>query len=248
MVDIVSGQFAAATTMQGDTGNAPKFAGRIGLIGGLAFRAGVHYYDRLVHCYATHQKPLDLVLCHADVGKVLNYVAASDRQGLGLYLGSLANSLFDAGAKLVAVTAVAPHLAIREMAKVARGPVVNILETIDANLCARQLLRVAVFGNRAVIQSNVFGAVREGMAASLEPSLVDEIHNTYSDIALHGKRGTELEWRKLSAAAHHLIDKHGVQAIVLAGTDLSSFYADRKPDYPYLDVAEMHVQQIVMYS
>lgn len=248
MVDTESHQLAAGASAQGALSEAPRFAGRIGLIGGLAFRAGIHYYDRLLRRYSAHQKPLDLVLYHADVERVLNYVAAGDRHALGSYLGSMANSLFDAGAKLVAVTAVAPHLAIKDMEAAARGPVVNILETIDANVRARGLLKVAVFGNRAVIQSNIFGALKAGMATSLEASLVEEIHNTYSDIAAHGKRGTKPESERLRAIAHHLIEKHAVQCIVLAGTDLSSFYADQKPDYPHLDVAQLHIEQIAMRS
>ena len=45
-----------------------------------------------------------------------------------------------------------------------------------------------------------------------------------------------------------MIEKQGVQAIVLAGTDLSSFYAEQKPDYPYLDVAQLHIDQLIANS
>lgn len=223
----------------------PTYSKRIGLIGGLALRAGIFYYEQLLLRYNAQKKPLDLVLQHADVGKVLAYVAATDRAGLGRYLGTLANNLFDAGAEIVAITAVAPHLAFKELTQTARGPVVNVLEAVSGGLRATSFQRVAVFGNRAVMESNVFGAITDDLVVKLEPSLIDDIHTVYTDIALRGKRGTQAETEHLSTIARELVDKHGAQAIVLAGTDLASFYAEQKPDYPYLDVAQLHLDQLV---
>ncbi|MFT4728609.1 MAG: aspartate racemase [Granulosicoccus sp.] len=45
--------------------------------------------------------------------------------------------------------------------------------------------------------------------------------------------------------AKDLTEKHDVEAIVLAGTDLSSFYADEPPSFPILDVASLHIEQIM---
>lgn len=215
---------------------------KIGLIGGLAFRAGVFYYKQLVH---RHGPGLELVLNHADVATALAYVTAGDKAGLGAYLGRLANELADSGCGIVAITAVAPHLAISEIAGTARVPMVNVLDAIPAGLDAAGLDRVAVFGNRVVMQTNVFGAVPDRMAVELDPAAIDLVHSTYSQIALEGKRGTQPEVKVLSGLAHDLARIHGIQAILLAGTDLSSFYADQKPDFPFLDVAHLHIDQII---
>jgi aspartate racemase len=67
----------------------------------------------------------------------------------------------------------------------------------------------------------------------------------YNDIALFGKRGTPIEVAFLERAARDLIDRGGAQAILLAGTDLSSFYADEPPSFPFLDVARLHIDEIV---
>lgn len=221
---------------------------KIGLIGGLAPRAGIFYYEQLLLRFEAQQQPLDLVLQHADVGRVLAAIAANDRAGLGRYLGTLANALFDAGAEVVAITAVAPHLAFTEVAQTARGPMVNVLDAITRGVHSARVQRVAVFGNRAVMESHIFGAVAEDLAVTLEPSLIDEIHALYSEIALRGKRGTPAEAERLSRIARTLIETHGAQAIVLAGTDLASFYADQKPDYPCIDVAQLHLDQLVEQS
>ena len=218
---------------------------KIGLIGGLAFRAGVFYYDQIQRRYAAEQKSLDLVLAHADVSTVLACVAAGDRPALGRYLGGIANGLFDAGAELVAVTAIAPHLAIDEIKSVARGPIVNVLDAVPVGLKAAGYDKVAVFGNRAVMETGVFGTVPADMRVALTPSLLNDVHATYNDIALHGKRGTQPELEFLEAAAYQLIDRDGAQAILLAGTDLSSFYADKPPSFRYLNLAQLHIDMLV---
>ncbi|WP_428390567.1 aspartate/glutamate racemase family protein [Lichenicoccus sp.] len=219
---------------------------KIGLIGGLAFRAGIFYYEQLMQRYRARGEPLELILAHADISRVLSFVNARDAAGLGDYLGSLANALSDAGCGIVAVTAVAPHFAIAELSRIARVPIANVLEAIAAKLCASGLHgRVAVFGNRAVVQTNVFGAVPEAMAMPMDASTLEFVHETYNRIALEGKRGTQPETDALSRVAHGLLDDHGAQTILLAGTDLSSFYAKTPPDFPFLDVARLHIDQIV---
>lgn len=226
----------------------PTYTKRIGLIGGLALRAGIFYYEQLLLRYNEQRKPLDLVLQHADVGKVLAYIQAGDRAGLGRYLATQANKLFDAGAGVVAITAVAPHLAYKEVMQIARGPVTNVLEVIPEGLRNAGFLKVAVFGNRAVMETNVFGVIPDELVVKLDPSLITDVHTLYGDIALRGKRGTRPETEHLSKVARELIEKRGAQAIVLAGTDLSSFYAEQKPDYPYLDVAQLHIDQLISNS
>lgn len=221
---------------------------KIGLIGGLALRAGVFYYEQIQKRLESGQSPLRLVLNHADVSRVLSYVGAADRIGLGTYIGGLANELADAGCEIVAISAVAPHIAVTETARVARVPLVNVLDVIPAGLAAAGAGRVAVFGNRAVMQTNVFGAVPKQREVQLEPNDLEWVHNTYSEIAVHGKRATQPEMTELSRLAHRLMQKNSVQAVLLAGTDLSSFYAQQKPDFPYIDVAQLHIDQIVSLS
>ena len=85
--------------MERDTGAAS--GKKIGLIGGLALRAGVFYYEQIFRRYQSRGQRLELVLAHADVSTVLAHVGAGDKPALGRYLGTIANGLFDAGAELV---------------------------------------------------------------------------------------------------------------------------------------------------
>jgi aspartate racemase len=228
-----------------DQNQQPTASRTIGLIGGLAFRAGVFYYDQLLRRHTELDQRLSLVLGHADVNTVLACIGSGDKVGLGNYLGSIANQLFDAGAEFVAITAVAPHLAIDEISRVAQGPVVNVLESIPAGLEAARIGRVAIFGNRAVMETDAFGTIPERMVVRLEPSVLNEVHAIYNDIALHGKRGTRREVEFLENVARAVIGNGKAQAVLLAGTDLSSFYSEQPPLYRFLDVARLHIDEIM---
>jgi aspartate racemase len=118
---------------------------RLGLIGGLAPRAGIYYYEQILARHVQLERPAEIMLIHADVGRVL--AAVADIASLGAYLGGLSNALFDGGSSTVAITAVAPHLAIDAIMGVSRGPIINMLDDIAAGLSDAGLRRVAVFGN-----------------------------------------------------------------------------------------------------
>ncbi len=219
---------------------------RIGVIGGLALRAGVHYYELLLRRHEEAGRSLDLVLAHADVGRVLRHVASGDAAGLGGYLGTLANSLFDAGAGLVAISAVAPHFAIDEVRSAARGQVVDLLAAVSPGLQRAGLERVALFGNRAVMSSDAYGSIPSHKVERLDVDEMAQVHGAYAAIALEGKRSgsapTETALLKEIAARAM---KRGAQAVLLAGTDLSSFYSDPPAGYPCVDLAALHVERIV---
>ncbi len=205
-------------------------------------RAGVFYYEQLAARAQKAGYPLNCVLIHADVTRVLGYVIDGDREQLGAYLGGLANVLADAGCDRIAITAIAPHLAIEQVAARSRIPVVNALNTL-AEAVRNEVLHVVLFGNRAVMMSQAYGVLL-GTALLPDPEVVDAVHDLYNRIALEGLRGTQPERDRLHELAQHALRTTGAQVIILAGTDLSSFYAEAPPDFPFVDAAQMHLNAI----
>ena len=59
----------------------------IGLIGGLAPRAGIFYYEELIQQHKAAGETLNLTMRHADVAAVLDHLSRLDRTWLGTYLG-----------------------------------------------------------------------------------------------------------------------------------------------------------------
>ncbi len=49
----------------------------------------------------------------------------------------------------------------------------------------------------------------------------------------------------LTALAHTLLKRDGVDAIILAGTDLALLFRETNTDFPYIDCAALHLQAIL---
>jgi hypothetical protein len=66
------------------------------------------------------------------------------------------------------------------------------------------------------MESALFGQVNEVEIIKLPPHEVDHIHNTYVELARTGANSEE-HHRRLTALAHTLVKRDGVDAIILAG-------------------------------
>jgi aspartate racemase len=149
-----------------------------------------------------------------------------------------------AGAEVTAIPAVTPHFCVRELIATSPLPVFNIFEPLVQELAARAARRVAVFGTRFVMESALFGEVNEVEIIKSRPHEVDYIHNTYVELARTGEGSAE-QHRNLTALAHTLIKRDGVDAIILAGTDLALLFNGTNTDFPYIDCAALHLQAIL---
>jgi hypothetical protein len=67
------------------------------------------------------------------------------------------------------------------------------------------------------MESALFGEVNEVEIVKSRPHEVDYIHNTYVELARTGE-GSEEQHRNLTALAHTLLKRDGVDAIILAGS------------------------------
>jgi aspartate racemase len=216
----------------------------LGLVGGLGVGATVHYYAKLAKAHEALGRTLDIVIVHAETARVFQHVEAGDRDGLAEYLNGYIRRLKGAGAEIVAIPAVTPHFCVRELNAISPLPLCNIFEVLVRELAARCVRRVAVFGTRFVIESALFGELRDVEIVSPEAREIDEIHNTYVELARTG-RGSEEQHSKLTALAHTLIKRGYVEAIILAGTDLALLFNETNTDFPYIDCAELHIREIV---
>jgi len=202
----------------------------LGLIGGLGPGATIHYYRELAKAHAG-----ELLVIHADMDRVLGDVQRDDRAGLAQYFARLIDRLARGGAELAAISAVTPHICIRELQKISPLPLVNIIEEVAAEIHARGYQRVALFGTRFVVESRMFGML-EGIDVVV-PDQVDAIHQAYMQTVEGASEGRAI----LSQIAHQL----PVDAIVLAGTDLSLIFDETNTDFAHIDAAKIHIRAIV---
>ena len=204
----------------------------LGLIGGLGPLATIHYYRELVNAHAG-----EMLLIHAEMKRVLAYVTSGDRIGLAGYFAGLIERMARGGAEVAAISAITPHICIRELEKISPLPLVNIIQEVGAEIAARGYRRVALFGTRFVVESSMYGML-DGIDVIMPgPEQVDAIHESYMQTVNGGTEGRVT----LTRIAREL----PVDAIVLAGTDLSLIFDETNTDFVCVDGAKVHIQAIL---
>jgi aspartate racemase len=145
---------------------------------------------------------------------------------------------------MAAIAAVTPHVCFVEMAQQSRLPVINLLDEIVGEIASRGLKRVALFGTRFTIESDLFGYLNGFDVVRPRPEEIDYIHDAYVEIVNSG-RGSEKHEAGLRRIAHTLCERDGAQTIVLAGTELSLVFDDANTDFPAIDCMRVHIGAIM---
>ena len=216
----------------------------IGLVGGLGVGAAIHYYRELAAAHDDARQPMKLVMAHASIARVAAYAAAGDRQGLATYLAGFLARLKDAGATIGVVPAVTPHLCIDELKAITPIPVVDITEAVRNHLRERKLSRVALFGTRFVVESNFYGRLQGVNVVRPQDSEIVFIHSAYTALAKTGVVSAD-DRRRFTALADTLRTRDGVEAVLLAGTDLALMFDASNTPFPHVDCARVHIDAIL---
>jgi len=224
--------------------NATAQEGRcLGLIGGLGPAATVHYYRELVAAHEKAARVPRLLIAHADVHRVYAAVTAKDFDGLAGYLAGFAARLAAGGAEITAIVAATPHICADRMAALSPLPLVNMLTEVAAAVRARGLKRVVLLGTRFTIETRMFGSLGEFEVVMPRADEIDRIHGIYSDFV--AGRGLDAQAEELRKLAQTFVARDGAQAVLIAGTDLSTVFTESNAGFPMIDCASVHIDAII---
>ena len=216
----------------------------LGLLGGLGVGATILYYEGITKACAARGFAPKLVISHAHAPTALALVTAGKLDDMAAYLAGFANQLAAAGADVLAIPAIAPHICIDQLGRLTPLPFINILDVTVQTIQARGLKRIALFGTRFAIERRLFGRLGAFDVVQPRPEEIDDIHRIYVEIATAG-HGTADQTAHLRELAHTICRRDGVEAIVLAGTDLNLVFNATNTDFPAIDCAQAHIDAIV---
>ncbi len=220
----------------------------VGIIGGLSVAATVHYYERIAAACKARGVTPDLVFTHADVDFGQGLVRAGKLDELATYLVSFLDRMAHAGAEVMAIPAVTPHIAIDRVKKLTALTIVDIVETLGAELRAKKIRRVALFGTVFTIEGGLWGQLQrhapEVEIVKPKPEEVAFAGAAYQRI-LDTQRSNDADAARFRALAAELQRRDGVEAILLAGTDLTVMFDETTAGFPAIDVARLHIDAIV---
>jgi aspartate racemase len=216
----------------------------VGVIGGLGVGATVHYYEKITAaCKARGTSP-DLVIAHADVDHGQGLVRAGKLDELAGYLALFIDRMALAGAAAAAIPAVTPHICIAQLTKRTRVPLINIVDPIAAELSTRKLRRVALFGTTFTMEGSLWGQLAAAEIVKPQPDEIAFIGKAYQRI-LDTQQADAGDAASLRRIAADLQRRDGVEAILLAGTDLAVMFDEETAGFPAIDVARLHIEAIV---
>jgi aspartate racemase len=216
----------------------------IGLLGGLGVGAAIHYYRELAAAHDDVRQPMQLAMVHASISRVTSYASQGDRKGLAAYLAGFLGALKAAGATIGVLPAVTPHLCIDELNAIAPIPVIDLTKVVSDHLQERKLSKVALFGTRFVVESDMYGRLQGVDVVRPRESELAFIHDAYTQLAQSG-RTSEEHRERLVSLADTLQKRDGVEAIVLAGTDFALMFDAANTPFPHVDCTRAHIAVIM---
>ena len=216
----------------------------VGIVGGLGVGATVDYYKRITAaCKARNVVP-DLVFVHADVDRGQGFVREGRLDALADYLAGFIERLGRAGAEAAVLPAVTPHICVAQLAPRIRLPLINIVDAIGAELQRRKLKRVALFGTTFTMEGSLWGQLSGVEIVKPRPDEIAFVGRAYQRL-LDTQRGHDEDTAGLRRIAADLQRRDGVEAILLAGTDLAMIFDETTAGFPCIDCARVHIDAIV---
>jgi aspartate racemase len=214
----------------------------LGLIGGLGPGATIHYYRALLAAHEAALRVPRMLIAHADVNRVMTAAGAKDFGGLADYLAELIGDMRAGGAEMTAIVALTPHICVPQLTPVSPLPLIDMVSEVAAEISRRGLKRVAMFGTRFTVETRMFGRLDGVDVVMPKPDEIELIHDTYADVV--AARSTPMQIDALRRLAHTFVDRDGAEAILLAGTDLSTVFDETNIDFPAIDCAGVHIKAI----
>jgi aspartate racemase len=118
-----------------------------------------------------------------------------------------------------------------------------MLTEVAAAVRARGLKRVALLGTRFTIESRMFGCLDDTEVVMPQADEIERIHRIYSDFV--AGRGSDTQAEELRKLAQTFVARDGAQAVLIAGTDLSTVFTEGNAGFPMIDCASVHIGAIV---
>jgi aspartate racemase len=220
----------------------------IGIVGGLGVGATIHYYEKITAACTARGIVPDLLFNHADANTGQAFVRAGRLDQLGDYLARYIDQLAAGGAQAVAIPAVTPHIAIAEVKARTKVPLIDIVETLGAELRSRKVKRVALFGTIFTMQGSLWGQMTPKTSGAeivkAQPGEMKFVGEAYQRL-LDTRAPAPGDVDRLREIAATLQERDGVETILLAGTDLTVIFDETNAGFPCIDVARPHIDAIV---
>jgi len=222
-----------------------------GMIGGLGPESTVDYYRLIIARYRA-RKPdggyPHLIVNSLDVDHGIALLNSARLGDLTDYLTAGVELLARAGAHFGFMAANTPHIVFEEVQRRSQIRLLSIVRAASAHARALGLKRLALFGTSFTMRGSFYQEEFEQAGIALvrpKESEQEIIHRKYIEELLNNRFLPETATVILSIA-QRMINEDGVEALVLAGTELPLLLRNSSVQgIEFLDTTVIHVDAIV---
>jgi aspartate racemase len=221
-----------------------------GIIGGLGPESTIDYYRSIIALYR-ERKPgagyPHVIINSLDVDKGIAMLDAGRLDDLADYLASGLDRLVRAGADFALIAANTPHLVFDQLERRSTIPLLSIVRVTVERAKALGLKKVGLFGTGFTMRASFYPEQFQRAGIGLvrpNDSEQDFIHTKYIGELLKNHFLPETRTEILTIA-DRLKTGEGVDAIVLAGTELPLLLRGSGANVEFLDTTVIHVSATV---
>jgi aspartate racemase len=222
----------------------------LGLIGGTGPESTIEYYRLIIEAYREQQDgnyPL-IIINSINLKLLLELMNANQLEEVAQELSGAVERLACAGADFAAFTANTPHIVFDEVQRRSRIPLISIVEAACERVQTLGLKKVGLIGTRFTMEGKFYPEVFSRAGTTLFTPNADEqtyIHEKYIGELLNNIFLPETRERLLSIA-DELKRRHGIEGLILGGTELPLLLRDAEHNgLRLLDTTKIHVARLV---
>jgi aspartate racemase len=221
-----------------------------GIIGGLGPESTIDYYRSIIARFQA-RKPdggyPHIIINSLDVDKGIAMLDAGRLDQLANYIAEGVDVLALAGADFGCIAANTPHLVFEEVQRRSTIPLLSIVRATSDHAKARGLKKVGLLGTGFTMRASFYPEEfqRAGIALVTPNETEREfIHRAYIGELLKNQFLPQTR-TEILRIAQRMKDEDGIEAVVLAGTELPLLLRESGSTIELLDTTVIHVDAIV---
>jgi aspartate racemase len=223
----------------------------VGMVGGLGPESTVDYYRSIIARFRARKPEAGyphVIINSLDVDKGIAMIDAGRLDNLADYLGAAVDLLVRAGADFGFIAANTPHLVFDEVQHRSAIPLLSIVRATCNHARALGLKKVGLFGTGFTMRASFYSEELQRVGITLvRPKEAERefIHRKYIGELLKNQFLPETR-NEILSVAQRMKSEDGIEALVLAGTELPLLLRDSgSPGIELLDTTVIHVEAIV---
>lgn len=222
----------------------------LGIVGGLGPESTIDYYRSIIALYRDRVPDRSypaLIINSLDVQHGLALLGSGAHDELTSYLAGAVEQLGRAGAEVGLISANTAHIVFDAVARRSPIPLISIVGATCDAAGAAGFRRLALLGTGFTMAGGFYEAVFKPAGIDLvvpDPEEKTVIHDKYIGELLNGKFLPETRDRFLRII-DDMRERDGIEAVILAGTELPLLLRGAAVTVPLLDTTEIHVKAAV---